>query len=92
MEGGTFEERAGIVVRDFASNYKTSRNPGGKELVQVCGGIWWQRDAVAEALNRNMPRGLEAYIVKEPERVEDDISYYVDAEKFCEGVKIPEAV
>lgn len=92
MDGRTFDERAGIVMDDFASNYKTFRNPDGKELVQVYGGIWWQRDAVVESLRNNMPPGIDAFVVNESEMVEDDRSYYVSAVEFCDGVRIPRAV
>ncbi|MBU4069742.1 MAG: hypothetical protein KJ646_02060 [Nanoarchaeota archaeon] len=63
------EEHAKSIAKEFSENYRTFRNPLGKEYILVYGGNPFHREVFIDKINKNLPLEVNAFVLDSNEKI-----------------------
>lgn len=88
---GSLGDYANGIAKDFSGEYRTARNPEGKQFIVVYGGDVETRFDLSDLIRAALPTGVEAYVLEQEtrrlprEREDDPRVSYVDLDRVDVG-------
>lgn len=85
---GRLDDYVRSIAEDFSKNYRTARNPDGKEFIVIHGGEAEFRLDFSHLVRVALPIGVEAYVVEQEsrrlprERGDDPRASYVNLDEL----------